>query len=55
MNLKPEYMTSDFKGNKEDYEILKIAITSGLISQVAQSGYFWREDKRSLFLSRNDK
>jgi len=22
---------------------------------VAQSGYFWREDKRSLFLSRNDK
>lgn len=26
-----------------------------MISQVAQSGYFWREDKRSLFLSRNDQ
>lgn len=38
MDLQPEFMDSVFTGTKDDYEILKIAITSGLINNVAQSG-----------------
>ena len=38
MDLKPEFMDSEFTGTQHDYERLKIAITSGLINHVSQSG-----------------
>lgn len=55
LGLKIENMRSEFEPTQHNYEILKIAISSGLIDQLSLSEYRWLDQKRFEKIAKEQK